>query len=82
MPDDDLFQALHSQPFTPFRLCLADGSGYDIRHPELIMLGTRTVIIGLSHNPDALVYDHCMTLDRDQICSIEPADKLGACAAE
>ena len=47
MPPQDLAQALHRQPFKPFRLVLTDGERYEIRHPELFMLGKRSAVIGL-----------------------------------
>jgi hypothetical protein len=43
---DEVLAALRRQPFTPFRLHVADGSSYDIRHPELLLVSPRAVYIG------------------------------------
>ena len=44
-------------PFVPFRLVTSAGESFDVLHPELIMVGNRTVTIGLPDPKDPLVYD-------------------------
>ena len=34
---EELREAIRQQPFEPFRVVLADGVGYDIRHPDLMI---------------------------------------------
>jgi hypothetical protein len=38
-------EALHRQPFEPFRICLADGRSLAIPHPEMVAVGKRRVIV-------------------------------------
>jgi hypothetical protein len=45
MRPDDIRLPLRQQPFEPFRLCLVDGSTYEIRHPDQIVVGTSTLSI-------------------------------------
>lgn len=36
---------MREQPFRPFQVFVSDGSAYDVRHPELIMVTRRNVNI-------------------------------------
>ena len=45
-PADVLF-ALQKRPFEPFRIQVSDGPAYDIRHPELVMVGLGALVIGI-----------------------------------
>jgi hypothetical protein len=47
MPPADLYAALHKRPFEPFRIQVTDGTFYDVRHPELVMVGLGSVVIGV-----------------------------------
>ena len=42
----ELFRKITLRPFEPFRIVLSDGTGHDVKHPELISVGTRTTILG------------------------------------
>ncbi len=43
-----------AEPFRPFRINMASGKSYDIRHPEMIQIGrtTATVFTWLSENEE------------------------------
>ncbi len=43
----DLYNALRKRPFEPFRVEVSDGTSYDVRHPELVMVGVGSVSIGI-----------------------------------
>lgn len=47
MNAETLIHHLRKQPFQPFRVYLTDGSSYDIRHPENMLVTRRDVGIGL-----------------------------------
>ena len=43
-----LAEELIRRPFQPFRLVLTDGAAFEVRHPELCMLGEHgTAIVGV-----------------------------------
>jgi len=43
----DTIQArVQQRPFVPFRIVTSSGQAYDIRHPELVMVGRRDLTIG------------------------------------
>lgn len=38
MSQNDILEMLRRRPFEPFRIHLTDGSTYDIRHPEMMVV--------------------------------------------
>ncbi len=72
MTFDDLKAQLDARPFAPFRLYLTDGTTFEVRHPELFMLGRRSVLIGLAANPEQKHYDRWTTVDLFHIMRTEP----------
>ena len=71
MTHEELQQAAHRQPFEPFRVVLTTGTTYDIRHPELIMVGRRSAIIGITNEPGETAYDHTIKVDLLHVVGIE-----------
>ena len=47
MRRDELVEALRAGPFRPFRLYLSGGGTFDIRHPEMLMVGQHSAVIGI-----------------------------------
>jgi len=47
MRPKDILELLRRRPFEPFRLYLSDGATFDVRHPELAMVGRSTVLVGI-----------------------------------
>jgi hypothetical protein len=64
-----------AQPFTPFRIVTSAGQMFDVRHPELIMIGRREVMIGAA-GPDAPT--HYEQLNRLAIMHITALQDLPA----
>jgi hypothetical protein len=38
MHPDNLLRALQAEPFHPFRIVMNDGTAYEVRHPEVILV--------------------------------------------
>lgn len=78
MPPADLLLMLRAQPFIPFRIYLDDGTVYEIRHPELVLLSVASAIIafpdperpGLNRSWEIVALRHMVRLER-----IEPASQ-------
>ncbi len=51
MPLEEILTLLRARPFVPFRVHLLDGTTYEVHHPELLMPGARSVIIGQNADP-------------------------------
>jgi hypothetical protein len=77
MAPEEITSALRRQPFVPFRMTLREGSAYEVRHPELCMVGRRSAIVGITSrdDPDRL-FDHSLTLDLLHIVKLEPLDSF------
>jgi hypothetical protein len=71
MSPNDIIPHVRKQPFQPVRVFNSDGSSYDIRHPEMMMVGRTEVVIGLLTDGD-YVYDHFAYCDPVHITRIEP----------
>ena len=72
MAPEELHKTLKAQPFEPFRIVLTDSEGYDIRHPDLVLVGKRTAIVGLMGRGHAPFFDHTVKVDLLHISRIEP----------
>jgi len=72
MPPEELWQRLHSQPFEPFRICLTDGTAYEVPHPELVMVGRRSAVVGITEARQAPpFYDRTTTVALLHIVRLE-----------
>ena len=71
MTHAELRDAARRQPFIPFRLILTTGATHDIRHPDLIMVGTRSATIGLTNDEKGLAYDRTTIVDLLHVVGIE-----------
>ena len=71
MRPTEIVAHLRKQPFHPVRMYISDGSSYDVRHPEMMMVGRTEVVIGLSSNSGDL-YDRFAYCDPVYITRIVP----------
>jgi hypothetical protein len=81
MPLQELLNTLRRRPFVPFRIHLTDGSSYEVRHPDLVMPGARSVAVGLRGGtlPEG-VYESIVILALVHITRLEPIDTAAASA--
>jgi hypothetical protein len=47
---DDIQNRLREKPFVPLRVVTSSGQSYDITHLDLVLVGRRSLIIGLVSN--------------------------------
>ncbi len=73
MRAEEIQRHLKRQPFQPFRLFLSNGMSYDIRHPELMIVGRRNVIIALDSGEDEIP-ERFADCDPVHVNNIEPID--------
>ena len=71
MTHEEVYEAARQQPFEPFRLILTTGAVYDIRHPDLIMVGRRSAIVGVTNEANGAVYDRTIKVDLLHVVAIE-----------
>jgi len=53
----DLQARIKERPFVPLRIVTSSGQSYDLTHPDLILIGTRAVIIGVASNDNPTVFE-------------------------
>ena len=59
MSPDQILEHFRQEPFEPLRICLSDGSSYEVRHPEFAAITRRVVVIGVPSDaelPERTVY--------------------------
>jgi len=60
MSPNEILAHLRREPFEPFRICLSDGSSYEVRHPENALVTRATIAIALENGdgelPERMVY--------------------------
>ncbi len=71
MTQEELREYARRQPFEPFRLILTTGETFDIHHPDLIMVGRRSAIIGMSNDPGGMVYDRTLKVDLLHVVGVQ-----------
>lgn len=71
MTPEAITEHLRAEPFVPCRIFLSDGASYDVRHPELVFILHRKVIIALPR-PGETYARHSATCDPMHITRIEP----------
>lgn len=71
MRQAELHERARRHPFEPFRIILTTGATYDIRHPDLIMVGQHSAIIGLTNQANGTVYQRTIKVDLLHVVGIE-----------
>lgn len=47
MPPEELREYLRRQPFVPFRIHTTDGRTFDVRHPDMVLVMSRVLVVGI-----------------------------------
>jgi len=72
MAPEELRRTLKQQPFEPFRLVMTDGVSYEVRHPDLLLVGKRTALVGLVGDAAQEYFEQTIKVDLLQIIRLEP----------
>ena len=71
MTPKDLLKRVRERPFRPFRLVLSEGTPYEVRHPEQIMVARDSAVIGLPGSEQDL-FETTVLVDLFHIVRLEP----------
>lgn len=74
MAPEELRDILRQSPFAPFRLILTDGVGFEIRHPDLLWIGQRSAMVGLTGQPGQTFYERAIRIDLLHVIRVEPLE--------
>lgn len=72
MAPADFQTLLRMRPFVPFRVVTSDGTTYEVRHPELCMVGFPSVIIGYPDPREPGAYARYDIVSMRHIVRLEP----------
>jgi hypothetical protein len=73
MTANDLLEALRRRPFEPFRLHVSDGTVYEVRHPELVMVGLASALIAVPPpGQEQLPYERYEIVDLRHVVRLVP----------
>ena len=71
MTRSDLLRRVKQRPFVPFRLVLTEGTAYEVRHPEQIMLARDSAVIGVPSEGEDF-FETTVLVDLFHIVRLEP----------
>jgi hypothetical protein len=71
----DLHNMIHRRPFVPFRIITSDGTVYEVRHPDLVMPGLTSVIIGYPAEQAPYAYSRWDVVSMQHIIRLEPREE-------
>jgi len=72
MAPEELRDTSRRQPFLPFRIVMTDGATFEIRHPDLIWVGRRSAMIGLTGQSGQEFYERSVQVDLLHVIRLEP----------
>ena len=75
MSRDDLKKRIDQRPFEPFRMIVTEGGNYEIRHPELCMVGKQAAVVGIAGDPHDTLFDTSVVVDLLHIVRLEMLEK-------
>ena len=78
MTPQEVLNYLQVQPFRPFRIRMNSGRTFDVRHPEMVRVGKRDLLIFTFVSDDANIYDRWENLALLLIESLSPLEVTAA----
>lgn len=74
MTSKEILGYVHAEPFCPFRLHMASGRTFDIRHPEMARVGRHDIVIFTLVSDTPEIHDHWDTVSLVLIESVSHLD--------
>jgi hypothetical protein len=74
MTAQEVLNYVTAQPFRPFRIRMNSGRTFDIRHPEMVRVGRRDLLIFTFVSDAPEVYDHWENVSLLLIESLSPLE--------
>ncbi len=74
MSASDFFSLTRRRPFVPFRVVTSDGTIYEVPHPDLIMVGLSSVIIGYPSADEPHAYSRWDVVSMRHVIRLEPTE--------
>ncbi len=68
---EDIQARLREKPFRPVRIVASEGQQFDIRHPDLVLVGRHDVMIGFPAPESPTVYDRVTRIALVHVVALE-----------
>ena len=68
-------ERLRGEHFHPFRIVTTSGTTYDVRHPELVMVGLGELVIGIPSKEDATIAQATHRVPLRHVVRLEPLEE-------
>ena len=78
MHPDDLLTRVRAHPFVPFRLVVSEGATYDVRHPDMIIVARRSVVVGVPSNDNERIAEMTHLVALVHVVCVEPLEPAAA----
>ena len=72
MTATDLNSVVRAIPFVPFRVVTSDGTTYEVRHPDLVLVAVSSVVIGVPTPTDTETAARYHIVSMFHIVRLEP----------
>jgi hypothetical protein len=69
----EVLKLLRRAPFEPFAIFLSDGSRYEVRHPDQVILTPRAIYVGIAGNGRSTVAQDVVICDLVHVTRLVPA---------
>jgi hypothetical protein len=70
---EEIQSRLREQPFRPFRIVVSEGLRFDIKHPDLVLVGRRDLMIGTPDPTTPTIYDRIVRVALVHVVALEDA---------
>jgi hypothetical protein len=74
MSSADIMNLVRRRPFVPFRIVTSDGTIYEVRHPDLVMPGLASVVIGYPAPENPQFYGRFDIVSLRHVIRLEPQE--------
>lgn len=68
---DEIEARVRGRPFVPVRITTSSGQSFDIYHPDLILIGRRSVEVGTASSENPKHYEHVTRVAIMHITALE-----------
>jgi hypothetical protein len=72
MSANDFFTLTRQRPFVPFRIITSDGTIYEVRHPDMVLVGMSSVLVGCPSEQPPHAYDRYDVVSMRHVVRLEP----------
>jgi hypothetical protein len=80
MPPAELLQLLRRQPFVPFRIHQAEGTIYEVHHPEMVIVSVGSAVVAFPDERTSGLAERYEIVALRHIARLEPMDAPAASA--